>query len=180
MNIIDFLRAFNLIVPDKDIVGLMWRSKGFAMSELEISKHIQNNQLKFSNSIACENEVDELVLNTNISMIGIGALNFLSSYKDYPNNLSQFASYNDFYKICIDIKQNYIVSFSDNEEDVTILSKSFSDFFDFLLIYKTWDSNLIYDYPFDKEVNTVIINKLIKNEFSIFWVKELMNDWPWE
>ena len=96
------------------------------------------------------NPIEYLICNTNLSSIGIGSINFRATYKRIEPTIGEFASYHDFYKLCVNENTFDIISFSQEfTEDQEIIARSVDDFLNFLLIYKEYDAFLIYDRETD-------------------------------
>lgn len=174
MNLNTFIYQINSSLPDIDAIINAFKVRDEKFDILQAQKYLSVNTIRLNHSISpYQNEIENLIINTNVSQIGIGAINFRSKLKRIDDHNQHFASYNDFYKICYSIKNEEILSVSGNG-DVLTISNSINQFLDFLIFYNKWDKNLVFKMKnSEAEINNNF--RVLKNDgFSIFWLNELV------
>lgn len=177
MSIKEWVTQINKQAPSVEQVVAKYNKVNLSIDEHKAKEHLRRLEIVYTNSFSnkvFENKLEELIQNTNISQIGIGVLSFYSKIESCALDFTyfEFASYNDFYKICFN---EHIVMYSDEAllfEDVAINSDVFLAF---LVEYNKYYMFLSYGVQYDeaatrKQLSLLISqgmsNKIVKDFFS--------------
>ena len=175
MTIEHFINELNSSLPSIDQIIATFSKLNPGFDRNMAQHYLELNKAKFNQEIIkYETKIQELIYNTNIGSIGIGAINFRNTIKDLKNSLLCFASVNDQELVCLDIKGNQIVSvveeFNSNEQ----IAKSVDQFLTFLVTYNRYEKRFIFGTDFSLEELNIRLGNLANEGFSREWIDDLI------
>ncbi|MBC9914076.1 hypothetical protein [Chitinophaga varians] len=145
------------------------------MSLEEAEEYREDSLLRYSEENAnTRNVLEDLIYNTNVSSIGIGAINFDSDIEFIEEDLGCFAFYNDYYNFCIRSCDNMIVCITKDVSDLHVVCNTANQFLSFLYLYNCYD-RFITRKIISGENLSIEFEKLVKEGFSKRWIDELID-----
>jgi hypothetical protein len=174
MTIQNFIDEINSCFPTSDQIIAKYGEviKGYNSEMAE--EYREGNLLQFEDNVQGGDLADELIYNTNIGSVGIGAINFSSEVNVVEERYKELASYNDCYFLCYDITDDSVVIFDQYYEDKEQLAASMEQLFQFLVEYQKYHRNSIFGVDYSKERSRQTIESLIDQGLSKKWVDILM------
>lgn len=174
MSIAEFIKEINALSPSVEKIVERFRKYDTSFSYDQALVYKEDNTLKVTNTEIFDDQIDYLIYGTNISLVGIGGINFRSKIKILDNGLKQFASYNDFYRFCYSTNELTIISLADDLEGEELISTSFDQYLILLCEYKKFYRKEVFDVDFSVNTSFSILSELIEKGVSKQWVTELI------
>lgn len=172
MNVKEFVSAYNSQVPSVEQIIDKNPNLSYLQAEEErggMMIAIVNVEDKLDNTLDC------LISNTNLPRLSVGAINFEMKIWQVGDALRHFASYNDYYKICLHQINGSIVLYDEGQDYFETLSTSFEQFLHFLYIYSAYDRAVIFgDGAVSSEIQKEL-EVLIDRGFDRGFVANLIN-----
>lgn len=178
MSVQELIKNINGTLPTLQEIQVKVRGRlNENISIVEAEKYRNSMIVKYKKVCEPENKIDDLILNTNISVIGVGSLNFTNSIEIIENCGNLFAGYNE-YLIQIFYNKNLEIFLRDSDTlKMEMISVSPDLFFDFLVLY----SKIFTDKIFRQleisvtniELLRSIIHKGLSKKFLLDLVEEL-------
>ena len=136
MNI--YIEQLNESLPTvKEIQDNFKRKAGKELNDNQANAYRAGMVIVYEKEIEAKNEIEDLILNTNLPFISIGSLNFKSVFEEIKGDLVQFAEYNDdIIKLCLSYKNNKIYILNEDFNETEIAFEDYDLFKEFLTIYQ--------------------------------------------
>jgi hypothetical protein len=181
MEINEFISAINATIPsiEQIIKKFNWdfNDSGVQKAQLVQSEY----RLTIKNEAKDWKDLEDLVYNTNINdvPVQIGSVVFRQEIKVIRECYQWFATYNDYHRISLNVKEGSIVWFEGDAEEYDTLTISLGQFLSFMYIYDLYSKNQVWQVNFSKAEFSIKLKNLIENGLSEWFVSTLMYDWPW-
>lgn len=170
MTILEFVKKINQSSPIFGNKGLKELEEKFDHKDAMLNNHLElNSQIK-----NFEKKIDQLIYGTNIGIVGVGGINFRQKIKFISHDFKEFASYNDFYRLCYSESKSHIISITDDWDEEMIISSTIDQFL--LLLYEHHKAYLkeVFNVNYDEIESYSLLSELIVNGVSKQWIKELI------
>lgn len=175
MKIEEFAAKLNSNLPTINQIIVKYSRSDKTFDKQKAKEYRNRNEIMvLDKSALFNNEIENLIYNTNISSIGIGSINFRANIKAINDGLHCFASTNDQLLICLDTINKKIVNFTEEFSGQEIVSQSIDQFLTFLYLYAQYNTYFIFNGNGPKEVLDQQLYDLINNGFSKFWAEDLI------
>lgn len=176
MLIKDLVNCINKHLPSIDEIIHKYNKAKLNIDESKAKKYQEEQLIVYNDKtvLSGSDPITELIERTNISSIGIGSINFYIQLEIKDQNLLEFGSYNDFYRLVF-IRDTFQVGYySDESDDIEIITPNVEDFIIFLCEYCKINRNVTYEVEFNKDDSNNELNKLITRGFSKRFINELI------
>src|SRR3954468_23842451 len=125
MNAKELVDTLNASFPTIKQIVTKFHGNDRTFDETKAIEYRNRNLIRFNDQIVpYSNQIEHLIYNTNISMVGIGAINFTPEIKIIDSAYHRFASYNDFYLLCYNPAQENIISYAEEFSEYDVVSTS--------------------------------------------------------
>jgi hypothetical protein len=182
MKVIEFVSAINETIPSVEqvIKKFQWDSSDISIQKanrLQSEYRIMINEMSENAS-----ELENLIHNTSMSemQMQIGGIVFGREIDVVNEHFQWFATYNDFHRICLNVKDGSVVWSDGDSEDYDEVAISLSEFLAFVVIDDRYSKNQVWGLEFSKPEYGIKIREMIENGLSEWFVSTLMYDWPWK
>lgn len=180
MNCIELVESINEHLPTVDQIKKKLTANGSNFSDDYFVNYKNERKLLINSDVNnVSDELEYLINNTNVGLIGIGSINFLSKLRNLGDGIWQFSSYNDYFLTCYSKNDQQIFNSVIDEDHYELICGSISDYFEFLDIVSMQYNSQVWGVEFSKELASVKLNNLLNSGFSEKWMSEILTDWPW-
>src|ERR1700754_2165142 len=133
MNVTEFIAAINETLPSVEQIIEKYKlgSREISVQEAEILQ--SEFRLTITNVANVSNQLENLIGNTSMSEehLQIGSIMFRRDIKVINESFQWFATYNDYDRICLNVKERNIVWFEGGGEEYNELAISLEQFLSF-------------------------------------------------
>lgn len=162
----EFVRLLDDDFPDMELLRRKYPKR-------DLYAYMEDYRIRFhQDRHPCTNELENLIYNTNISMVGIGSMDFYYEMKVFGSGFPRFASWNDHFRFHYS-DEGKILYRSIEEDEYETAAVSLDQFFAFLLIYNRFDRHVIFGSIFPEE-DKGRLDELVRNGFSRWWIRMLL------
>jgi len=156
----DYIEQLNECLPTvSEIQENFERTIGKKLTTEEAEEYQYRMRILYEKKSDFKNLIEDLVLNTNISFISVGSINFAFDIKEIEEDIISFAEYRDgVIEICYD-NNGKVYVLDNNTEEVGVFTNDYTIFLQFLVFYQRIYNNKIFrsKSPSDIEQKTLLL-----------------------
>lgn len=166
MTIYKFISEINRAFPEQEIfLKKMGDNVNYETFKLA---HILTTSLETDIEIGA---FGDILRYTNISDFDIGSFSFHSQIVERQNSIMEFGIFNDYYLFGENCRKE-IISYSIILDEFEIVSISLEQFLEVLIIYNTYDKQVVFSNDFNLMNYEQLIYNYTKKGFSKSWLRQ--------